>query len=285
MANDAQIDYWNTTAGPEWVRLQDSFDALLAPFGQIALRAAAVVEGQRIIDVGCGCGTTTIELGRRVGRSGRVLGVDVSGPMLEVARRRVGETGLSGFTELVQADAQVHAFEPGAFDAAFSRMGVMFFDDPAAAFANLREAVEVGGRLVFASWQPLAANPWLGVPISAIGQVVALPPPPPPDAPGPFSLSDPERVRAILSAAGWADVQIEPRTERLVLGGDEGVAGAVGHLTQLHLTRTALADVDEMTRTRALAAIRNSLEPHVDARGHVRFDGGIWLVHARRLHG
>ncbi len=284
VANEAQVDYWNSQAGPNWVRLQAVFDTLLAPFGQAAVDAADPQPGERLIDVGCGCGTTTLELARRVGPSGRVLGVDVSRPMLAEARRRVDEAGLGAVVELREGDAQVHRFEPGASDAVFSRMGVMFFDDPVAAFANLAGAVTPSGRLAFVCWQPLAANEWMSVPMAAIRQVVALPPPPPssPDAPGQFAFGDADRVRAILNAGGWTDVELEPRRERAALGAGQGLDAAVAHVTQVSTARVALAEVDEVTRTRALAAVRVALEPHVDEQGQVRLDGAAWLVRARR---
>jgi SAM-dependent methyltransferase len=198
-----------------------------------------------------------------------------------VARRRVEAAGLGGVVALVEADAQTYAFAGGA-DCVFSRMGVMFFDDPVAAFANLAGAVHPDGRLVFACWQPLAVNDWMAVPFAALRRVVALPPPPPADAPGPFAFGDAERVRAILVAAGWGDVDLEPVRERLALGGDEGLTGAVAHIAELNVTRSALAEVDETTRTRALAAMRAALAGHLDPNGHVRLNGAAWLVRARR---
>lgn len=281
MANDAQIDYWNTTAGPTWVARQVFFDTMLAPFGSAAVRAANPAAGQHLIDVGCGCGTTTLELARRSGRSGGVLGVDVSAPMLDVARRRAEAAGLERVVTFVQADAQTFAFDGGA-DCVFSRMGVMFFDDPVAAFANLASAVRADGRLVFACWQPMALNDWMAVPLAALRRVVVLPPSPAPDAPGPFAFGDADRVRAILGAAGWTRVELESMRERLAFGGDEGLAGVVGHVAELNVTRAALADADDNTRTRALAAMRMALAEHVDSNGHVRLDGAAWLVRARR---
>lgn len=281
MANAAQIDYWNVTAGPEWVRRQAFFDAMLAPFGAAAIDAADLAPGQQVIDVGCGCGTTTIDLARRVGPDGHVLGVDVSAPMLGVARRRVTEARLDGTVALTQADAQEHGFAPGGADRLFSRMGVMFFDDPPRAFANLRRALAPDGRLAFACWQPLDVNEWMAIPLGALRTVVALPAPAPPHAPGPFAFGQEGYVRDVLARAGWVDIEVEPRRERLVVGGDEGVAGAVAHVAELNVTRTALADVDEVTRTRALAAMRAALQDHADDSGRVRMQGCAWLVRAR----
>ncbi len=281
MTNEAQIDYWNKAGGSAWVRRQAFYDTMMAQFGAAAMRAANPASGQHLIDVGCGCGTTTLELARRVGRSGGVLGVDVSAPMLAVARDRADAAGLGGVAAFVEADAQTHAFEGGA-DCVFSRMGVMFFEDPVAAFTNLASAVRSDGRLVFACWQSLAENDWMAVPMAALRRVVELPPAPPADAPGAFSFGDADRLRSILAAAGWTGIDLEPMRERIALGGDGGLTGAVGHIAESNVTRTALADADETTRTRALAAMRMALAEHLDPNGRVRLNGAAWLVRARK---
>src|SRR5262245_26798019 len=209
---------------------------MLAPLGAAAIRAADPEPGEQLIDVGCGCGPTTIELGRRVGPTGGVLGVDISAPQLAVARSRVEAEGLSGVVTFAEADAQTFAF-PGDADCVYSRMGVMFFDDPVAAFSNLARAVRPEGRLGFTCWQPLPANEWMLVPLEPLQRMVPLPPPPPPGSPGPFSFGDTDRVSAILTAAGWDAIAFEPVHERLVLGGDEGIKGAVTHIADSSLTR------------------------------------------------
>src|SRR5947199_350388 len=196
--NAEQIKYWNETAGPKWIAFQRLLDAQLEPLGRRTMDAAGSVGGERVLDVGCGCGDTTLELGRRVGPEGRVLGVDVSGGMVARAAEAAREARLRnvGFEN---ADAQTHRFARGEFDVLYSRFGVMFFADAAAAFTNLRSALGPGGRLAFICWQALRENPWLAVPLAAAARHLTLPPPPAPDAPGPFSLGDPERVRGILS--------------------------------------------------------------------------------------
>src|SRR6185369_15072156 len=195
-----------------------------------AMDAAAVAAGERVLDVGCGCGSTTIELARRAGPTGHVVGADISGPMLADARARTAAAGL-GNVELVHADAQTHAFPPSAFDLVFSRFGVMFFADPTAAFANLRGALRPGGRLAFVCWRSLPENPWMAVPLMAALQ--HLPPPtiPGPEDPGPFSFADRGRVERILGGAGWSDVTVTPLDETLTLPGGE-IPQTVGFLME-----------------------------------------------------
>ena len=158
--NAQQIEYWNELSGPKWVTFADTINAQLEPIGLEAMDRADVRPGQRVLDVGCGCGQTSVELGRRVGDTGEVLGVDISGPMLDDAQRRAAEAG-AGHVHFSQADAQTVTIEPGGFDLLFSRFGVMFFEDSAAAFSNLRRALAADGQLCFVCWQEIARNPWM----------------------------------------------------------------------------------------------------------------------------
>src|SRR5262249_38336345 len=150
-----------------------------------------------VLDVGCGCGDSTVDLARRVAPDGTVVGMDISAVMLERARQTAREQGVNARFE--HADAQTHAFAPASFDVLFSRFGVMFFADPTAAFANLRSALRPGGKLAFVCWQSLAENPWMLVPLGAAFQIIPPPPMPAPDAPGPFAFADQSRVRSILA--------------------------------------------------------------------------------------
>ncbi|MEQ9640711.1 MAG: class I SAM-dependent methyltransferase [Alphaproteobacteria bacterium] len=205
--NDMQAAYWSSDAGAKWVRHQAGMDTSLSEVAALLMRHAAVGAGERVIDVGCGTGATLLELAPRTGPTGRVLGCDVSAPMLDLARRRIAEAG-HAHVEIVEADAQTHAFEAGAHDLVISRFGVMFFADSVAAFANLRRALRPDGRLAFACWAPPADNPFFTiqqqVAVARLGPVE----PPPPGAPGPFAFSDPDLVRAILRDAGFADIEI-----------------------------------------------------------------------------
>ena len=175
--NAEQITYWNEQSGPKWVALDGRLDALISPYGDRALERTKPALGERVLDVGCGCGRTTLELAARVGSPGSVTGIDISTVMLARARERARKSGAQN-VRFENADVQTHAFEPGSFDLAFSRFGVMFFADPVAAFANLRGALAPGGRLAFVCWQPLANNPWMQVPLAATAPHLKLPEPP-----------------------------------------------------------------------------------------------------------
>jgi SAM-dependent methyltransferase len=276
--NAEQERYWNETAGPTWVALGDLLDRMIGPLGRAAMDRAALVPGERVVDVGCGCGDSTLELARCVGPAGAALGVDLSAPMLAVAAERARAAGLPQI-RFEQADAQTHAFPPAAFDVLYSRFGVMFFSDPVAAFTNLGRALRPGGRLAFVCWRPLAANPWMSVPLGAAARVIPLPPPPVPDAPGPFSFGDGDRVLRILQGAGFADVVIDRHDDTLLLGA--GVDQAVERVLRIGPAAAALREAaDPTVRPRVAEAVRAALAPHATAEG-VRMACAAWIVTAR----
>ena len=208
-ANAAQIDNWNAAAGQTWVHFQEQLDRQIAPLGLAALNALAPRTGEAVIDIGCGCGQTSLDLAGAVGRDGRVVGVDVSGPMLAVARQRPIPDSVTrpAFREV---DAQTGDLGHAVFDAAFSRFGVMFFSDPIAAFSNIRQALKPHGRLSFVCWRALQENPWMLAPLGAARPFLPPTPAPDPLAPGPFAFADASRVRSILGAAGFGSVHVEP---------------------------------------------------------------------------
>ena len=277
--NAQQIEYWNVTTGPRWVELQERLDAQIEPLGLQVMERAAISVGERALDVGCGCGQTSLQLAERVGPHGSVLGIDVSAVMLERAAERARAAGLTHL-EFANADAQIHDFGSARFDLLFSRFGVMFFADPRAAFGNLRRALVPGGRLAFASWQELARNPWMRDPTVAAAALLELPPPPPPGSPGPFAFSDAERVTGILEDAGFVDVAHEPVACRLSLGGGGGIDDAVRFMLQVGPVAAALREAPEAKRSAVASAVAEVLRAHESDDGIV-MDGAIWIVTAR----
>jgi SAM-dependent methyltransferase len=260
--------------------MQERTDILIDPMGRVGLERLGVVPGERVLDVGCGCGQTLLELADLVGPSGHVLGVDISPPMLARARARVeGRPEI----ELAQGDAQTYRFPPGAFDAMFSRFGVMFFEDPRAAFRNLHAAMRPAGRLSFVCWQDLEKNPWGARPLQAVMRL--LPESAMPDMlregrPGPFFMSEAARVRAILGDAGWKSVSVEPLEMPLHLGGAATLDEAVEYSLQIGPAARALVDAPETLKPALEAAIREALAPFAGARG-VFADGAAFVVRAR----
>ena len=210
-ANAAQQEYWNKIAGPRWVGLEGFVERRVRAVNDLLLRHSAIAGGERALEIGCGTGAFTAPLAEAVGERGEVLGADISEAMLAGARKRLAESGLKNVS-LMQADAQTHSFEPGRFDLVASRFGVMFFADPAAAFANLRAAARPGGRLCFACWGPLADNRHWLIPYEVALRHLGPPEPKPARAPGPMAFSDPDYVRGFLGAAGFEAIEIHRET-------------------------------------------------------------------------
>jgi SAM-dependent methyltransferase len=278
-ANAEQIEAWNGAAGAKWVRYQNRLDRMLAPFGAAVVEAAAIKPGERILDVGCGCGATTLEAASLAGPTGRALGIDISLPMVTRARERSAERGLS--TAFSVADASLHDFEPGSFDLLLSRFGVMFFDAPAEAFANLHKALARNGRLAFVCWRTMSENPWLSVPLRAA--MPLLPPfdPPAPGTPGPFAFADNARVAAILTQAGFRDVGLTPFDADIVLGAPQGdaVEDALEQTLEIGPLARLLANLSDDLRARIADTVRAELARHRTAAG-VTLPGATWIVTA-----
>jgi len=274
--NTDQIAYWNAEAGEAWAALQKQLDAQLSHHGLRAMEALAPVMGERIVDVGCGSGQTTLALGQAIGRTGAVMGLDISRPLLELARRRAAESGAANVS-FAEADVQTYAFPPATFDAVFSRFGVMFFSDPPAAFANIRRALKPGGRLAFVCWRSPAENIFMTLPYAAAEAQLPPAPPPAPSAPGPFAFADRDRLHHILSSAGFRDIELT-RYDRKIGSGDLEQTLAVS-LKMGPLGR-ALGEHPEK-RALVIDGVRKALRPHVDDHGIVRLDSASWIVTAR----
>jgi SAM-dependent methyltransferase len=277
-ANASQFEAWNGDSGHRWVARADERDRVLAPVGDALLRVAAPTRGTRVLDIGCGCGATTLMAAADVGATGLATGIDLSAPMLDVARQRVDVAGATS-AMFVQGDVQTHVFEPGVFDLVISRFGTMFFSKPEAAFTNVCSALRPGGRLCVATWQPLVANEWLTVPGAALLQHTDMPVTGS-DEPGMFAQSDPDRVRAVLDAAGFVDTNIEADEVTLTLG--QTVDEAVEHLADSGPGRVMLETLPAgPARDAAIADVRAALGPHLADAG-VQLGGGILLTTATR---
>ncbi len=274
--NADQVAYWNALAGETWAALQGRVDRQIGPLGRLAMDALGVRPDERVIDVGCGCGGATLELAERVGSDGAVVGVDVSTPMLAIARRRAAAAGAAN-VRFTAADAQTHAFAAGAADAVFSRFGVMFFADPAAAFANLRTALRPSGRLAFVCWRGLELNAFMTAPLAAAMPLLPeLPPPPPPGGPGPFALADPDRLTDILLRAGFSGVSLRPHDEAI---GGEDLDGAVDFALKLGPLGAILREKPQLA-ARVTDAVRRALLPYVRPGQGVFLPSASWIVTA-----
>ena len=274
-SNGAQIDYWNAQAGETWSRFNELLDRQIEPLGREAMRALGPLPGERIVDIGCGCGQTTMALAERVGAAGAVMGADISRPMLEVARARPVPAGARQ-PEFREADAQSDALGRTAFDAAFSRFGVMFFSDPVAAFANIRAALTPQGRLAFVCWRPYAENPWMRVPMEAAEPLLGPSPPVDPLAPGPFAFADADRVRSILGGAGFTGVSVDAFDAPI---GGSSIDDTVSMTFRVGPLGRALAE--HRDRVPAVAEVVKAAVTAYDTPAGVFMPSAVWIVQAR----
>ncbi|MFC5060705.1 class I SAM-dependent methyltransferase [Actinomycetospora atypica] len=261
----AQRRAWDGPAGDLWSVLADWFERGVADYDEAYLAAVDAGPADRVLDVGCGPGALTLAIARR---AGSVTGIDLSHRVLELARTRAGGADVT----FRVADAETDDLGEDAYDLVVSHFGTMFFADPVAAFTNLRRALRPGGRLVLLVWQSRAANPWLVSVLETLG----APALPPDEGPSPFGLSDPARTEAVLTAAGFVDVVVEPRVGSMWFG--EDVDDAARHLEVQHAALLGGLDADD--RERALERLRGDLAAHRGAAG-VAYDSAVWLVTAR----
>jgi SAM-dependent methyltransferase len=273
-SNREQVRAWDGDEGEYWASRADRFDRGIAAHHQAVLGAAALAPRDRVLDIGCGTGQTTRDAARSASR-GFALGVDVSSAMLDVARRRAAAESIPN-VRFEQADAQIHPFEPEAFDVAIGRTSAMFFGDRVAALANIGRALRPGGRLALLTWQPLAANEWIRELTGALAAGRTLPAPPP-DAPGPFTLADPDVIHEVVTAAGYTDISLDDQRARMWFGADADDA----HRFVLGLLGWMLDGLDESGRARALDALRATLTAHETPDG-VLYGSAAWLIRATR---
>jgi len=275
--NAEQITDWNGALGQSWVEMQKEIDGIVVRFGEAALDAAAAQRGERVIDIGCGCGDSSIALSRRVGDKGRVLGIDVSRPMLDVARSR-GALAACANLSFSDADAS-QALLPVDTDLLFSRFGVMFFGRPAAAFRHLRGALRPGGRCVFVCWRAPRDNSWAMTPLAAARRAMNITPAPAdPNAPGPFAFADDERLRAILAEAGFAGIAVRRFDAEVFLGATP--RSAAENALRIGPTSRLVREMGVEHARAILAAVEGALAPLAAADGQVSLMGSTWIVSA-----
>lgn len=279
IANADEANFWNTDPGQRWARFQEDLDALHSGVTEVLLAAASPEARERVLDVGCGAGAQTFALARAVGPEGSLTGIDFSAPLLAKAEERRQAMGLRNVA-FRHGDASIETFE-APFDLVASRFGVMFFDEPVAAFANLRAALRPGGRLAFVAWQGPEANPWFALPHRLATERLGATAPAPPDAPGPMAFRDAERVLRILSDAGFADCKAEPLSTEL--HHPAGVERATAVATQIGPVSRLMREKggSDEDRDAIAAALVSAFEAYRSPDG-IRVPAGLLVYTARR---
>ena len=272
--DDAQTTLWNGPAGRAWVEAQELLDQMFKPLEDLLVEAVSAGSGHRVLDVGCGTGSTTLAVARLLGAKGDCIGIDISEPMITAARARAEREGTPA--SFIRANAQDHAFEPASFDMIISRFGVMFFDDFTRAFANLRRAAKDDAELRFIAWRSPSENPFMTTAERVAAPLLPNLPARRPDAPGQFAFADQRRVHRILEESGWAGIDIRPIDVPCTLPEKE----LVRYLTRLGPLGLILHEADDRTRTRVIETVRAAFEPYVHG-ADVRFTAACWKVGAR----
>ncbi|WP_426755588.1 class I SAM-dependent methyltransferase [Myxococcus sp. Y35] len=271
---DGQIALWNGPAGHAWAELRDMVERMFKPFEDLLVEAVQTRGARQVLDVGCGTGSTTLAVARQLGTQGHCVGVDVSAPMLAVARARAEAEHVAA--SFIEASAESHAFEPARFDMVISRFGVMFFDDPVQAFANLRRAAKENARLCFIAWRSPSENPFMTTAERAAAPLVPNLPARQPNAPGQFAFEDRGRVQRILEQSGWADIDIQPIEVACTLPEQE----LARYVTRFGLLGRVLQEVDERTRSHVIETVLAAFKPFVHG-DEVRFTAACWRAEAR----
>jgi SAM-dependent methyltransferase len=272
--NADMLAFWNGNGGHTWVARQEHTDITLAPVTDALLAFAAPRTGERVVDVGCGCGAPTLEFARVVGPSGRVAGLDISGPMLAEGERRANAARIANVVWR-QVDPASAALDE--YDLLTSAFGVMFFGDRVTAFTNMRRCAAPNARMALVCWRTLAENPWTEVPMTAVAQHLPPRPKPIPNAPGMFAFADPEHVTEVLTTAGWAPPRFEKLDLDIDIAAGRGLEEAVIQSTQIGAVNSWLRTQPPEVVSAAVASLREALARYAD-NASVRLPGAMWLI-------
>jgi SAM-dependent methyltransferase len=272
--DDEQTKLWNGVAGRAWVEAQDVLDQMFKPVEELLAAAVGARSGNRVLDVGCGTGSTTLTVARLLGANGHCAGIDISEPMIAAARARAERDGTPA--RFICGNAQIYTFEPAGVDTIISRFGVMFFDDPVRAFANLRRAAADNAALRFVAWRSVTENPFMTTAERAAAAVVPDIPVRQADTPGQFGFADQRRIDRILSDSGWTGIDIQPIDVPCTLP----EKGLIGYFTRFGPLGRMLDESDEQTRARVIETVRPAFDPYVHG-AEVHFDAACWMVSAR----
>ena len=276
--NMNQIEFWNGDHGTAWARYADIVDIMFAEITDAVLAAAKITVGDRVLDLGCGNGGTTLAVADKVTPIGNVTAIDISAPMLERAQERADAAGLVNAT-FVLGDASVYPFAENSFDAMVSRLGAMFFDDPEATFRRMAPSLDSGGRIALGVWRGPRENLWAMGPVAAAKEFLDMPPRPGPEEPGPFSFADPDRVLSVLGGAGLTDIEIDPLNFQIPLG--HTLEEALNFVMEMGPLSAPLGNVTGENRRKAIAAITDVLRENQGEDGIVRLAGACWIITAR----
>ncbi len=274
MVNEEQSRLWNGPSGANWVEAQELLDGMFEPFEEILARAVASAKATRVLDVGCGTGATTLAAARAAGERASCTGIDISRPMIEVARARAAHAGVAA--SFIVADAQTHDLAGAGYDMVISRFGVMFFEDPVKAFANMRGGARTGAALRCVVFRSIAENPFMTAAERAAAPLLPALPPRPAGGPGQFAFADALRVQGILESAGWSQVEMLPVDVTCTMP----ESALDGYFSRLGPVALALREADDATRERVMRAVRGGFAPYLHG-DEVRFIAACWEIAAR----
>ena len=274
--NKNQRDFWSGKGGDIWVERQNAMDTMLSPLGEAALNKLNLNEGENVLDIGCGCGHTTLNIAKRISPDGQVTGLDISKPMLKRAKESANEMSISN-ASFNCVDVQTDDIGEEVYSAAFSRFGVMFFEDPIAAFRNINKSLITGASLSFVCWQSPALNPWQSLFIEAVKKYVDLPSPPP-RSPSPFAFMESEYVSSILEESNFQNIMIEGHEAEVNMFSGRSLSDSVKDYISINpVVSGMLKDSTEQEKTEIINSAIEAFFPYYSAKG-LMFPSATWLV-------